>query len=116
MNLRVLALAVLLLSSIALGEGDSLQSGVAVFQQQKYEEALEQFEAARRLRPADASIENFIGITETKLGRIDAANKDYEIAIRLNPRLPDPHKNLAFNYLGKGQYELAENHLKAALA
>jgi tetratricopeptide (TPR) repeat protein len=116
MNLRVLALAPLLLSFVALGQGDSLQSGVALFQQGKYEAALEQFEAARRLRPADASIENFIGITETRLGRIDAANKDYETAIRLNPRLPDPHKNLAFNYLGKGQYELAEKHLKTALA
>ena len=60
------------------------------------------------MRPADASLENFIGITETKLGRIDAANKDYETAIRLNPKLTDPHKNLAFNYLGKGLYELAE--------
>jgi tetratricopeptide (TPR) repeat protein len=116
MNLRVLALAPVLLSFVALGQGDSLQNGVALFQQQKYEEALEQFEAARRLRPADASLQNFIGITESKLGRIDAANKDYETAIRLNPRLPDPHKNLAFNYLGKGQYELAEKHLKAALA
>jgi tetratricopeptide (TPR) repeat protein len=116
MNLRVLALAPLLLSFVALGQGDSLQSGVALFQQGKYEAALEQFEAARRLRPGDASIENFIGITETRLGRIDAANKDYETAIRLNPRLPDPHKNLAFNYLGKGQYELAEKHLKTALA
>jgi tetratricopeptide (TPR) repeat protein len=116
MNLRVLALAPLLLSSVAFGQGDSLQNGVALFQQQKYDAALEQFEAARRVRPADASLENFIGITETKLGRIDAANKDYETAIRLNPRLPDPHKNLAFNYLGKGQYELAEKHLKAALA
>jgi tetratricopeptide (TPR) repeat protein len=89
---------------------------VALLRQEKYEAALEQFEAARRLRPADASLANFIGITETRLGRIDAANKDYENAIRLNPRLTDPHKNLAFNYLGKGQYELAEKHLKAALA
>jgi tetratricopeptide (TPR) repeat protein len=116
MNLRVLALAPLLLSFVALGQGDSLRSGLALLRQEKYEAALEQFEAARRLRPADASLENFIGITETKLGRIDAANKDYETAIRLNPRLTDPHKNLAFNYLGKGQYELAEKHLKAALA
>jgi tetratricopeptide (TPR) repeat protein len=116
MSLRVLALAPLLLSLVASGQGDPLQSGVALLRQEKYEAALERFEAARRLRPADASLENFIGITETRLGRIDAANKDYETAIRLNPRLTDPHKNLAFNYLGKGQYELAEKHLKAALA
>ncbi len=116
MNLRFLALAPLLLSFTAFGQGDSLQNGVALFQQGNFEGALEQFEAARRLRPADASLENFIGITETKLGRIEEANKDYEAAIRLNPRLPDPHKNVAFNYLSKGQYALAEQHLKTALA
>ena len=48
MNLRVLALAPFLLSIVASGQVDSLQSGVALFQQGKFEAALEQFEAARR--------------------------------------------------------------------
>jgi tetratricopeptide (TPR) repeat protein len=116
MNLRVLTLTPLLLSFAASGQGDSLQRGLELFRQEKYEAALEQFEAARQLRPTDASLENFIGITETKLGRIDEADKDYENAVRLDPKLPGPHKNLAFNDLGKGQYELAEKHLKTALA
>jgi tetratricopeptide (TPR) repeat protein len=116
MNFRPIVVAPFLFTFIAFGQGSSLQRGLELFRQEKYEAALQQFQDARRVRPADASLENFIGITETKLGRIDDADKDYETAARLDPRLPGPHKNLGFNYLGKGQYDLAEKHLKAALA
>jgi Flp pilus assembly protein TadD len=94
----------------------SLERGLELFRQEKYEAALQQFQDARRSRPADATLANFIGITETRLGRIDQANADYKTAIRLDPRLAGPHTNLGFNYLGKKQYELAETQLKAALA
>jgi tetratricopeptide (TPR) repeat protein len=107
---------VLFLTTFAFAQDNSLQRGLQLFQQQKYEEALQQFRDARRLRPADANLVNFIGITETKLGRIDEANKDYEAAARLDPKLPGPHKNLGFNYLGRGQYELAGQQLQKALA
>jgi tetratricopeptide (TPR) repeat protein len=109
-------LAPLFLAVFAFGQGDSLQRGLQLFQQEKYEEALQQFQDARRIRPADASLANFIGITETKLGRIDQANQDYEQAARLDPKLPGPHKNLGFNYLGRGQYEQAGRQLQQALA
>ena len=110
------ALAAFLLSFAALGQADSLQRGLELFRQEKYEAALQQFQDARRLQPANASIDNFIGITETRLGRIDEANADYETASRIDPKLPGPHTNLGYNYLGKGQYELAEKQLRTALA
>ena len=113
---RIAWLAPLLFSSIAFGQAESLQRGLELFHQEKYEAALQQFQDAARTQPADASIRNFIGITETKLGRVEQANTDYETAVRLNPKLPGPHKNLAFNYLGAGQYDLAEKQLKTALS
>jgi tetratricopeptide (TPR) repeat protein len=116
MKKRLIFLAPIFLAVFAFGQGDSLQRGLQLFQQEKYEEALQQFQEARRLRPADASLVNFIGITETKLGRIDEANQDYEAAARLDPKLPGPHKNLGFNYLGRGQYEQAGQQLQKALA
>jgi tetratricopeptide (TPR) repeat protein len=116
MNCRAAILAPLVLSLAALGQADSLQRGLELFRQEKYEAALQQFEDARRLQPANAPIDNFIGITETKLGRIDEANKDYETASRIDPKLAGPHTNLGFNYLSKKQYELAEKQLRAALA
>jgi tetratricopeptide (TPR) repeat protein len=108
--------ASLFLSLAALGQSDSLQRGLELFRQEKYEAALRQFEEARRLQPNNASIDNFIGITETKLGRMDEANKDYETASRIDPKLAGPHTNLGFNYLSKKQYGLAEKQLRTALA
>ncbi len=109
-------LAPIVLSLMTLGQADSLQRGLELFRQEKYEAALQQFEEARRQQPGNASIDNFIGITETKLGRLDEANKDYETAIRIDPKLAGPHTNLGFNYLSKKQYELAEKQLRTALA
>jgi tetratricopeptide (TPR) repeat protein len=106
----------LLLVTTIHAQTDALQQGVVSFREGRYEEALTKFRAAQRLQPNDASLENFIGITETKLGHVDDANKAYQISIRLNPRSPEAHKNLAFNYLQVGQYGLAETQLKSALA
>jgi tetratricopeptide (TPR) repeat protein len=104
------------LSSIVFAQVNPLQRGVQLFREENYVAALEQFQEAREAHPTDASISNFIGIIETKLGRIEDANADYEKAIRLDPALPGPRKNLGFNYLNAGQYERAEEQLKAALA
>jgi tetratricopeptide (TPR) repeat protein len=109
-------LALIVLSLVALGQADSLQRGLELFRQEKYEAALQQFEEARRLQPNNASIDNFIGITETKLGRIDEANRDYQAASRIDPKLAGPHTNLGFNYLSRKQYELAEKQLQTAFA
>ncbi|MGC2400459.1 MAG: tetratricopeptide repeat protein, partial [Acidobacteriaceae bacterium] len=81
-----------------------------------YAAALKQFQEAKRTRPPNAQLDDFIGITETRLGQIDAANNDYEAAIRLDPKLADAHKNLGYNFIGQKKYDLAEKHLKAALA
>ena len=106
----------LLLVATIYAQTDALRQGVASFRVGRYEEALSEFRAAQRLRPNDASLENFIGITETKLGHINDANQAYQISIRLNPRYAEARKNLAFNYLEAGQYGLAETQLKSALA
>ncbi len=113
---QALVLSPLFFSLAAFAQGGALQQGLELFHQQKYEAALQQFQEARRGRPADAQLEDFIGITETRLGQIDAANNDYETAIQLDPRLADAHKNLGYNFIGQAKYDLAEKQLKAALA
>ncbi len=110
-----LVLFPLLIASV-YAQTDPMQQGAALFRQGHYEEALSEFRAARHMRPVDAALENFIGITESKLGRLNEANQDYQDAIRLNPKLPEAHKNLAFNYLQAAQYAPAETQLKIALA
>lgn len=113
---RMLALVPFLMPFLAFAQTIPLQRGIDSLRQGNYEAALQQFKDAHALHPSDASIDNLIGITETKLGHIKEANIEYEAATRLDPKLPGPDKNLGFNYLGTGQNELAENHLKKALA
>lgn len=92
-----------------------LQKGLALFQQEHYTEAFVEFEAAARAHPGNAAIENVLGITATKLGRIEQANQHYRRAIRLDPKLAAAHKNLGFNLLNGKQYVEAETQLKTAL-
>jgi tetratricopeptide (TPR) repeat protein len=116
-QLRCVLIFFALLSSAAAQPGDNshLQNAVVLFKQGQYEKALAEFKEAHVARPKDATIVNLIGVTETKLGSLDEANRYYIQAIRLNPHLPSPHKNLAVNYLSAKNYELAERELKEAL-
>ena len=92
-----------------------LQRGLDLFQRGEYESALQQLKAAAQSHPKDASIHNLVGITETKLGRLDEANAEYKAAARYDAALPGPEKNLGFNYLSTGQFTLAEEPLETAL-
>jgi tetratricopeptide (TPR) repeat protein len=95
---------------------DPLQQGLTLFRQQNYEDALSAFQAAKQTRAPNAQLDNIIGITETRLGQLDAANSSYEESIRLDPKLADAHKNLGYNFIGQKKYDQAEKQLDAALA
>jgi tetratricopeptide (TPR) repeat protein len=114
--MKSLLVLLLLLPLVARSQDDALSRGLAFFNQQNYSAALEAFQEAKRARPPNAQLENIIGITESRLGQIDAANHSYETALRLDPKLADAHKNLGYNLIGEKKYELAEKELKAALA
>ena len=115
--LVVPVLFALISSAAAQFAGNShLQNAVVLFKQGHYEKALAEFKEAHAAQPEDASIDNLIGVTETKLSSLEEANYYYNQAIRLNPHLPGPHKNLAVNYLDTKNYDLAERELKSALA
>jgi Flp pilus assembly protein TadD len=92
-----------------------LTQGAAYFRQGNFDSALAEFRAAQIEHPRDASIMNLIGVTETKLGRIEDANEEYKRAIIADPALLAPRKNLAVNYLSTAQYPEAELQLKEAL-
>jgi tetratricopeptide (TPR) repeat protein len=110
---------ILMLVFVCLGiaaQSTEVEKGLELFRQQRYAEALHEFDAASFSHPGNAVIENFRGIAATQLGRTDDANQYYGSAIRLNAKFEDPHKNLGFNYLNTRHYELAEQELKRALA
>src|SRR5436305_7260150 len=113
---NALLLASLIVSSSASAQSVHVQKGLELFGQQRYGEALQEFEAARNLSPENPGIENALVITITKLGRVPEANQHYLNAIRWNAKFGDAHKNLGFNFLGAGQYAPAERELRTALA
>jgi tetratricopeptide (TPR) repeat protein len=108
------AVICLLAASIAPAQDAHVRQGVTYFQQEQYAKALEEFQQAHAAQPNDASVDNLIGIAETKLGQIDEGNRYYKLAIGLDPRLAGPYKNLAVNYLSATHYDLAEQVLKQA--
>lgn len=110
--------AVFVLSMIALAQAQNpaFRKGVELFQQQHYEEALSVFEQAARAEPANAAIENAIGLTDSKLNRIEDANRHYEKAIQLDPKAASAYRNLGVNYLDTKEYDAAEKQFQLALS
>lgn len=64
--------------------------------------AVEEYEAALRLRPAFASAHANLAQARLRLGEVDAGRSEAEAAIRLDPRLPEAHNNLGHALLAIG--------------
>ena len=79
-----------------------------------FDQALVKLQEAQAIVPRSAVIANLLGITETRLGQIDAAGDHYRSAIRLDPTQAAPHRNLGFNLLNSRDYSHAEPELREA--
>ncbi len=108
------ALAFLALACTLSAQSTALDEGVKLIREGRFDQALGKLEEAHRIAPRDATIENLLGITETKLGHISEADKHYRNAIRLNPSQAAPHRNLGFNLLTAKDYVHAEPELSEA--
>jgi tetratricopeptide (TPR) repeat protein len=95
-------------------QSSALDEGVALIRAGRYDQALIKLEEAHRASPRNATIENLLGITETQLGHPDAAATHFRSAIRLDPSLAGPHRNLGFNLLTAKDYSGAEPELREA--
>jgi len=108
------ALAFIAWAALLSAQPTALDQGVSLIRAGRFDEALVKLEQAHRLAPRNATIENLLGITETKLGHIDAADNHYRNAIRLDPSQPAPHRNMGFNLLNLKDYHAAEPELREA--
>jgi tetratricopeptide (TPR) repeat protein len=57
-----------------------------------------------------------LGSTEFRAGNLDAAEEQFQKAIKLNPRWPIAHNNLGLIYLNRGQLPAAEEQFLAELS
>lgn len=88
--------------------------GIALTDQGKPKEAVEQFQEAVRIKPKSAYIHTGLANALAKEEKFDAAVSQYEEAIRLDPSYPLPHYNLGIILAAQGRLDEAINHLSKA--
>lgn len=113
MRIHLLAMLCALSAPLA-AQHSALDQGVELIREGHFDQALPKLQQAHRLAPRNATIENLLGITETKLGHIDAANHHYRAAIALDRALAAPHRNLGVNLLTAKDYSGAAPELQEA--
>jgi tetratricopeptide (TPR) repeat protein len=77
---------------------DHLQRGATFLDQHNIPKALEEFQAAVRLAPLDASAHDNLGIAMAASGRNEEAAKEFEEAVRLSEDFAQAHLHLALAY------------------
>ena len=84
--------------------------------QQRYEEAIVEYRAYLVRGGTDARVWNQFGTVLAQTGRLDAANRAFQRAIELDPKLGDAHRNLASVLMTQGNTELAIHFAGRAVA
>src|ERR1700730_15566472 len=107
-------LALIALAPWLSAQSTALNDGVRLIREGRFDQALVKLEEAHRMAPSNATIENLLGISETKLGHIENANNRFNEAIRLDPSQAAPHRNLGFNLLNSKDNVHAERELREA--
>jgi Flp pilus assembly protein TadD len=80
----------------------------------RYEEALEQFQAAVEADPRDAESWVMLGDSFMRSGRLPAAIARYQEAVQIRPDAP-AHNSLGFAYLRAGRLDNAIAEFREAL-
>jgi len=111
---RMIACPLLCLASALNAQPTALEQGVSLMREGQFDLALVKLELAHSAAPRSAIIENLLGITETKLGRIGEACTHYRNAIRFDPAQAAPHRNLGFDLLNLKDYSHAVTELREA--
>jgi Flp pilus assembly protein TadD len=92
--------------------------GQVKFRQEKYDESIEAFSRAAKLKPQSAEIQNYLGVVLGHKGMRDPAEQAFRRAIVLNPGYADAHYNLAVFYGTKDSsfVNLAKWHYQRAIS
>jgi tetratricopeptide (TPR) repeat protein len=90
-------------------------TGTLLFQQNRPEEAIPQFQRALELEPGHAEAANNLGNVLLQQGRWDEAMDSYRKALTLRPRYSDALNNIGLALLQKARLDEAIGHFLAAL-
>lgn len=92
-----------------------LNVATLVVQEGKLDEAVAQFRALLRLKPAYADAHNNLGSALSRQGKLDEAVEQYQEALRVNPASAMPHTNLANIHAKQGEVDEAIRHYREAV-
>jgi Flp pilus assembly protein TadD len=88
--------------------------GLLQYQEEQYSEAAKHLSRAVELGISDAGVDNALGISYSRTGRLRQAVASYKQALKLDPSLAQTHLNLGFAYERLGQKILAEGEYRQA--
>jgi tetratricopeptide (TPR) repeat protein len=89
--------------------------GVAYDSLGRYQDAIEDYKQAIRIRPDYAEAHYNLGVASGELGRWQDAAEAYKQAIRIKPNHAKAHYNLGVAYEGLGRYQDAAESYKQAI-
>lgn len=89
--------------------------GAALLLEREYVQALPQLLEARRLSPANADVENYLGLAYYGMKEYDLALESYGEALRLDRSRTDVHNNMGLVHLAKGEYDAALSEFNICL-
>jgi protein O-mannosyl-transferase len=89
--------------------------GIALFAEQKNEEAISHYKMAIKLKPTHTKAHYNLGIILFAEGKNEEAISHYKMAIKLNPNFTNAHYNLGIILFAKGKNEEAISHYKMAI-
>ncbi len=86
------------------------QLGMALEEQGQFEQALDHYQKAIKIKPDHLKSLNGMGVLLVKMEQLDEAIEYLEKAKDVAPNFAQPYVNLAVIYLQKGQYQKAIDH------
>jgi len=90
-------------------------AGAAFDQAGKVEEAIAQYEKARKLDPeGQKAVCRRLAVLFDKKGEFVQATTEYELALQLTPNDPDLLNDLGYSYYSRGEWAKAEEHFAKA--
>jgi tetratricopeptide (TPR) repeat protein len=89
--------------------------GVAYCELDRYQDAIDEYKQAVRIKPDYAEVYDNLGDVYGKLGRQQEAIESYKQAIRIKPNLAGTHYNLGNAYNSIGRYQDAVESYKQAI-
>ena len=88
-------------------------TGRKALEAKNWSSAIKSFSLAAERNPRNADIQNYLGYSYRKSGKLDLAFKHYNQALTLNPRHRGAHEYIGEAYLLKGDMKSAQKHLAA---